>query len=249
MPYWFCDLKSKETGSEPFWTSDAQFNNLKDYKMGTNLFINGTNNQVLVGSCVICSYAMILKNLGATVTPKTGWKDPRTKATVTGTLGADPLTVAMVNNGWPTITTTTSPMTSTGDVAIAGFRSNTTKFHSGNTNSFNYVKSDLITLSGTDINKAKTIISYLKNHAEGVVVRFDTAPYSHSFVVISYDKTKINDDGTLKAGTRKHEDAFNVYDPGRSSNANGCNVKWSTAYYSGTTGNVADANLLEYFYK
>jgi hypothetical protein len=261
MPYWFCGLNVEESGSEPFWTSTTQFNNLKNYKMGSNYFINlnsSQKNQILHSACVICSYAMILKNLGATVTPKSGWKDPRTKATVSGTLGADPLTIAMVNNNWPTIDTAASPMTSIGSIEISGFSDNKTRFHSGNTNSFNYVKSNLVTLSGTDANKAKTIISHLKTHPEGVVVRFNentaTQVSGHSFVVISYDSTKINDDGTLKSGTTKHEDAFNVYDPGRSAKASGCNVKWSTAYYKDangkiTTGNVVHASTLEYFSK
>lgn len=91
--------------------SQSSLENLSTSFSTTNLdklYSNGSSSSWLSrpksAGCVITSYAMILRNLGAT----TSSKHYDFRSGVTGYLASDPFTVMLANTSWPNITTSTS---------------------------------------------------------------------------------------------------------------------------------------------
>lgn len=124
--------------------------------------------------CVATSYAMILKNLGATTTQPR--YDVRTGST--SILQPDPFTVAYSNTLFPTITytdgkyvanTTRDPVYMYHADAIGGFGRTYTSY----------------SLTGTDEDKANAIAYYLSLNPEGIAVSFQSGTRTHTVVFIS----------------------------------------------------------------
>jgi hypothetical protein len=124
--------------------------------------------------CVASSYAMILKNLGATTTQSR--YDVRTGST--SILQPDPFTVTYSNTLFPTITytggkyvanTTRDPVYMYHADAIGGFGKSYTSY----------------SLTGTDEEKANAIAYYLTLNPEGVAVSFQDGSRTHTVVFIS----------------------------------------------------------------
>ena len=123
--------------------------------------------------CLIASYAMVLRNLGATTS--TARYDFRTG--ITQKLTADPFTVMMANNSWPHISANgngTYTASVTGNPTIVA--------HSAIASSFgktvNRVSLDGLNSAG----KANAIAYYLSLHPEGVIVYFSSGNGTHAIV-------------------------------------------------------------------
>ena len=124
------------------------------------------------GGCIASSYAMILKNLGATTT--SAKYDIRTGKT--GILEPDPFTVTLANTNFPSITqsngvyianTTRNPVYMYHADALAGF---------GKT----YTSYNLRNLSDQD--KANAIAYQLSLHPEGIAVSYASGTRTHTVV-------------------------------------------------------------------
>ncbi len=121
--------------------------------------------------CVMASYAIVLKNLGAT----TSQKRYDIRNGITDYLQPDPFTVTYANMDFPEITfsngkyTTNrsgSPVAAQGSTPITGFGKAYSK----------------VDISGTDADKANEIAYQLSLHPEGVAVSFATGKSTHTLV-------------------------------------------------------------------
>lgn len=128
--------------------------------------------------CFIASYAMVLRNLGATT------KDVRYdfRSSISSHLTADPFTVMLANTSWPTIS-----KNSNGKYYANISQSPVYVYHNRIASSFRKAANAVSlgsNLSNDD--KAKAIAYYLSKHPEGVMVTFcrtiNTTEYTHTVV-------------------------------------------------------------------
>lgn len=131
------------------------------------LYSSGLSNSWLSrfksSGCVIASYAMILRNLGAT----TASKQYDFRSGNTGYLSADPFTVMLANTSWPTITAN----------ANGTYTASTTKnpvytYHGVVAKAFGKTANQVSLTGLNDTQKANAIAYYLSSHPEGVAVSF-----------------------------------------------------------------------------
>ena len=141
------------------------------------LYSSGSSSSWLTGfknaGCIIASYAMILRNLGATTS--SSHYDFRSGST--GYLAADPFTVMLANTAWPTITANSNG-TYTANTSQDPVYTN----HSRIASSFGKTIRQ-VALSGlSNTGKAEAIAYYLSLHPEGVAVSFQSGSRYHTVV-------------------------------------------------------------------
>lgn len=127
--------------------------------------------------CFIASYAMVLRNLGATTS--VAQYDFRTGQRAN--LFSDPFTMMLANTSWPTITAN-----SNGTYTANATNGPTFIYHNRIASSFGK-KSNSVSLRGLSVaNKANAIAYYLSLHPEGVMVAFaktvNNIEYTHTIV-------------------------------------------------------------------
>lgn len=123
--------------------------------------------------CIIASYAMILRNLGAS-TSSTHYDF---RSGTTGYLSADPFTVMLANTSWPTITGN-----SDGTYTASTTQNPVYTYHGRIASAFGKTISQ-VSISGlSDDNKANAIAYYLSLHPEGVAVSFQSGTRTHTIV-------------------------------------------------------------------
>lgn len=163
--------------------------------------------------CVMCSIAMLLKNLNKKTVTK--HKDIRTG--LTNYLNADPFTVTMSNIDWIDIP---EPDTNNQNKRIVTELVSDPIYLASNTNIEKHFGITLEKQSieeKTNQKKAEILMSILDKHPEGVRAHFSTG---HSIVITKY-KDK---------GDRKYDTYFTVCDPGTTQSQKGNNVNFASSY-------------------
>lgn len=162
--------QSSPTNSETFFSTT----NLN------KLYSNGSSTSWLArfkdAGCVMASYAMILRNLGAT----TAIRQYDFRSNTLGYLSADPFTVMLANTSWPTIT-----KNSDGTYTASTNQDPVYSYHGRIANSFRKTANQ-VSLSGlSNSGKANAIAYYLSLHPEGVAVSFkNSAGTTHTIVFV-----------------------------------------------------------------
>lgn len=123
--------------------------------------------------CIIASYAMILRNLGAT----TSSRQYDFRSNVTGYLAADPFTVMLANTSWPTISANTS-----GTYTAATTQDPVYTYHARIASAFGKTANQVSLAGLSDDSKANAIAYYLSLHPEGVAVSFESGTRTHTIV-------------------------------------------------------------------
>lgn len=139
--------------------------------------------------CWIASFAMVLKNMGATTS--TQQDDLRTGSR--GYLQSDPYTVMMANVNW-------SANTSSGGKYYNYFSGNDPMivYPSRIANAFGKTSTSLISLSGTVDQKANTLAMAIRNNPEGVMVRFQKATNPNDQHTLVFVGTTLSGTSSLK---------------------------------------------------
>ena len=125
--------------------------------------------------CIIGSYAMILRNLGAT-TSSTHYDF---RSGVTGHLTSDPFTVMLANTSWPTISANTN-----GTYTAATTQDSVYTYHGRIASGFGKTVSQVSLSELSTGEKANAIAYYLSLHPEGVAVSFQSGTRTHTIVFI-----------------------------------------------------------------
>lgn len=125
--------------------------------------------------CIIASYAMILRNLGAT----TSSSHYDFRSGVTGYLAADPFTVMLANTSWPTIANN-----SDGTYTASTTQNPVYTYHSRVASSFGQTINQVSIRNLDDKGKAEAIAYYLSLHPEGVAVSFESGTRTHTIVFV-----------------------------------------------------------------
>ncbi len=167
---YFC--QNTPSASSPNY-SITNLDNLYYYENGVQS-ANSFLSKIKSGGCVACSYAMILRNLGATTSSH---YDVRTGTT--GILNADPFTVTYANTQFPTIS-------QVGTIYMANTSSNPVWINDYYvTNGFGKTFDEFYITGATDSSKADAIAYQLSLHPEGVAVSFKSGSRTHTIVFVA----------------------------------------------------------------
>ena len=217
---WFGQQEYK-VGTYEFWNADIlqklYINNSKYFTVGWSS-VTGDPKDLMEAGCNLTALAMVLRNLGKTTVSDT--YDFRTS--FTGKLPADPYTVMLSNIGsYGTVTRNstagyTLSTTNSDPMSIVSYADLGTDF--------NATISNAISLTGTDEQKATTLMNLLNNgyNTQGIVVRVQYPTCRHSIVIIKSNTPKATNPN----------DRFYVYDPASSNYSDGLH-KWSFASSNG----------------
>lgn len=235
----------------------------KDGSLSSETWLSKINN----GGCFVSSYAMVLKNLGATTTQSR--YDVRTGLTTI--LQPDPFTVTLANTQWPSITldangkyvadTIASPVSCIHSNIVGGFGKTYTRY----------------AMPASNLEKAKLIAYLLSLNPEGIIVYFENSSNSHAIVftattyevpigyqpptpssLLSADDAEMesyiseaqvsaweaslkrNSNNVTSAASTEYDNLFTVYDPGKS---NGAGILFSSSLAASQFGFGAAKSL------
>lgn len=160
------------------------------YKTDSGISEKSWLEKINTAGCVICSIAMILRNLEATTT--SAKYDIRTATS--NILQADPFTVTLANTSFPSIT-----YSSTEDIYIADTTQNPVLAYYNRIASAFGRSATIYDLTGTDEDKANDIAYYLSLNPEGIAVSFKNSNNQTHTIVFTDTTYEISTTYTVRS--------------------------------------------------